>query len=196
MQTILDTMASRAEAECSKHLSAAQKQADEIVSEARKRADDRYQKGLDRVRTELETQRTRARQLAEAEGDKLVLAAQHAVASEAMDQARERLQRMAASPEFADMVEQLLAEAVGVAQGEIVVLAPPAHVERCKAWLANNGHAGVEVIPSEEVPDGVAIQDTGRTYRITNSLSSRYAKLEQSARKFAMAYLFGEGAAS
>jgi vacuolar-type H+-ATPase subunit E/Vma4 len=91
----------------------------------------------------------------------------------------------------------LLAELMEEApdSGDLQVLAPPAHADRVSSWLSNNGRAGVGVEGSEAFKDGVAVQDPGRTFRISNTLSGRFALMEQEIRKHCMTTLFGGGAA-
>jgi len=75
------------------------------------------------------------------------------------------------------------------------VLTHPNHVERCQNWLSQNGHEGVEVRADEAFSDGVAVQDKQHTYRITNTLSSRLAKLEPKFRQELMKQVFNKGSA-
>jgi vacuolar-type H+-ATPase subunit E/Vma4 len=164
---------------------------EKIVREATSRAADRYAKGLDQVNNEVAQQKERARQLAQSEGEKSVLAAQHDVTTGVVAEARERLSKVASEASFGSVIEALLAEAMGAARGDVIVLSPPAHADRCKTWLAANGHSAAEVVPTDEFDDGVAVQDTGHSYRVTNTLSSRFRKLEPLARKILMKRLFG-----
>jgi len=118
---------------------------------------------------------------------------QQAVADEILHSVDAELDRIAAGPEFPAILEALLRELMTVAPERAEVLAPPAHVERSRQWLASHGHAGVPVVPNAALLDGVAIQDAERTFRVTNSLSSRFHKLENEARKICLRLLFGEG---
>ncbi len=196
MPTLLETMALGVDARCEAKLAEARREGDALIAAARLRADGLYAKGLDAVRAEIKRAADQDLRLAHAEAEKLVLAAQHSVADEALAQVNGRLAAVASSEGFGATIEVLLAQAVNAARGEFEVLAPAAHVDRCRAWLSGNGHGGVPVHAANEFSDGVAVQDRKRTYRITNTLSSRYAKLEPQARKILMAKLFGHGGAA
>ena len=64
----------------------------------------------------------------------------------------------------------------------------------CSAWLQANGHGSVEVESAAGLIDGIAVQDPQRTYRITNTLSSRFRLVEGEARKRCLGRLVGEEA--
>jgi hypothetical protein len=59
-------------------------------------------------------------------------------------------------------------------------------------WLSGHGHAGMVVEASQEVWDGVALQDPARSYRISNTLTGRYGRVAQEARRLCMVKLFGQ----
>jgi vacuolar-type H+-ATPase subunit E/Vma4 len=196
MPTLLETMASGVEARCQAKLAEARREGDAIVSSAKARADESYAKGLESVAAEIRRAAEQGRKLAQSEGEKVVLSAQHSVSDDALADVRRRLASIAASEDFGPMIDALLAQAVGAARGDIEVLAPARFVERCQAWLSSHGHGGVNVRPTSEFDDGVAVQDVKHTYRITNTLTSRYGKLEPRARKLLMIRLFGGESAS
>ncbi len=84
---------------------------------------------------------------------------------------------------------------MAIAPAGVVAHAPPAHVDSVRDWLANNGHGGVSVEGNSNLWDGVAIQDPERTFRISNTLTGRFARVEQEARKRCMMALFSKKAA-
>lgn len=194
MPSLLETMAQRVEAECEGYRQEAQAEADGITAAARERAQAHYDEGVKRAESQIALQRKRAEDLAHGEAEKRVLAAQHAIAEDVLWSVADRLNGMATQDDFGNLVEALLAEAVAASSGDIVVVAPHAHVDRCQSWLSSNGREGVPVEGTDEFNDGIAVQDPARTYRITNTLSSRYAKFEPIARKRVMSKLFAEGA--
>ncbi len=187
-------MAQRTGSQCDTIRGEAQAEADAITQAAKERADAQYDEGLKRAKAQIELANKRADDLAHAEAEKRVLAAQHGVAEDVLWSVAEKLRNLSSQDDFGNYVEALLAEAVNAAKGDIVVVAPEAHVERCKGWLAANGRENVQVESTSDFSDGVAVQDPARTYRITNTLSSRYAKFEATARKRVMAKLFAEDA--
>ena len=75
---------------------------------------------------------------------------------------------------------------------DVVVLAPESQVGHVEQLLAKSGHNGLAVEGSAVVWDGVAVQDKQRTFRISNTLSGRYARVEDGARKLCMVSLFGK----
>jgi vacuolar-type H+-ATPase subunit E/Vma4 len=191
---LLDTMARQVEQGCEERLAAARAEADAIVSEARERADKRYAEGIERAQREVDRLARRARELAAVQAKQQSHSMQQAVADEILHSVDAELDRIAEGPEFPGILDALLRELMATAPENAEVLAPPAHVERCRQWLAANGHAGVPVVPHAALHDGVAIQDAQRTFRVTNSLSSRFHKLENEARKICLRLLFGKGA--
>ena len=78
---------------------------------------------------------------------------------------------------------------------DAVVIVPVSFGDRAKAWLQNNGHGGATVQESTALRDGCAMQDAGRSYRVTTTLSSRLSKLQNEARKVCLDTLFGKGGA-
>ena len=95
---------------------------------------------------------------------------------------------------FPGILDSLLAEVMAVAEDEVVLLAPERHADHVSAWLGGNGHGGISVEGSATVWDGVAIQDPKRSYRISNTLTGRYRRVGQEARKRCMKSMFGAGA--
>jgi len=187
-------MARQVEQGCEERLATANAEAEAIVAEARDRAAKRYAEAIERAKRDADQLAKRARDLAAVQAEQQAHSMQQAVADEILHTVDAELDRIAESPAFPAILEALLREVMTIAPAQAEVLAPPAHVERCRQWLASNGHAGIPVVPGATLRDGVAVQDAQRTFRVTNSLSSRFLKLENSARKVCLRLLFGEGA--
>ncbi|MBI5093841.1 MAG: V-type ATP synthase subunit E [Candidatus Hydrogenedentes bacterium] len=192
-QDLFETMRSQTQAECESRLAEARRAAEDIRAAARRQADVRQAESRAAVQTELDHLARHGRMIAEAEAEKATLAMENDVVEEILAGVRQSLEQLAKSPEFGPVVEALLAEVMADADPGVVALAPPAHVELCRRWLQSHGHAGVTVEASQEVWDGVAIQDNRKSYRVTNTLSSRCTKLEGEARRHCMTTLFAGG---
>ena len=106
-----------------------------------------------------------------------------------------QVREIASGPAFGPILDSLLAELMGAAGSgdDMEVLAPEAHADHVRGWLERNGRGGLKVVGSREFWDGVAVQDAKRTYRISNTLTGRFGRVEQVARKHCMTALFGQG---
>lgn len=176
-------------------LAEAQAQVEVIAQQARERAARRRTETLEAVEAEVRAASARARERTEAAAHMVVMTTKDAVADEVLRTTRERLRSLAGGPEFPGVLRALLAELMASApEGEIVVLAPPAHADQCRAWLAEMGREDTAVEPLAALRDGVALQDRDRTFRVTNTLSRRFDKREGALRRHCLRRLFGEGA--
>lgn len=203
-QALLAGMRRQAAEDCQNCLTEAQRQAEETLAEARRQAEDRRAQAIAVPRAEMERLGRQSRMVAEAEAGKAALAMKNSVVEEVFAGTRDALRLVANSPDFAGVAEALLEAAIEDiegpagragrdAGGPATVLAPPQYVECCTRWLQSHGYHTANVEPSGEVWDGVAVQDQRKTMRVTNTLSSRFAKLESVARKQCMIALFGGG---
>lgn len=192
-EDLFETLRRQAQAECDNRLAAAHQTAEQIAAKARSQADARRANAEKALQTELDHLTEHGRMLADAEAEKASLAMQNDVVEEVLESVGAALERLAHSADFGPVLELLLAEVMDGANSGVVVLAPPAHVDTCRRWLESHGRASAAVEPSPEVTDGVAIQDARKSYRITNSLTSRAAKLKAEARKYCMKILFRGG---
>jgi vacuolar-type H+-ATPase subunit E/Vma4 len=176
-------------------LAKAQAQADVIAQQAQERAERRRTETLEAVDAEVRAASKRARERAEAAAHMVVMTTKDAIADEVLSNVRERLRRIAEGPEFPAVLRALLSELMaGAPGGDIVVLAPSAHADQCRAWLSEMGRESVAVEVTASLRDGVALQDRARTFRITNTLSRRFDKREGDLRRHCLHELFGEGA--
>lgn len=178
-------------------LAAASHEAEQLTRQARERAERRRAETLEAVEAELSAAGKRARERAEAAAHMVLMTTKDAIADALLTEVRERLRQLAEQPQFEGILRTLLAELMATVSKDgspLVVLAPPAHVALCQAWLAENGHGEIPVEPLKSLRDGVAIQDPARTFRTTNTLSLRFLKREGELRRFCLQELTGEGA--
>ena len=188
---LADTMAKQVAAECETNRNQAQTQADDILSEAKSQAD------ADRTSIMEETERSihildeRWKLMAHAEASRAELSIKNDAVEAVMDTVRAEIERLVASDEFQDVLDLLLPSLMTAAADDSVVLGPEKHIEHVKAWLSSNGHSTRDVKISSELWDGVALEDPKHTYRISNTLTGRYGRVEQQARKLCMQNLFG-----
>lgn len=195
--SLLDTMAAQVEAECDEHLAAARAEADRIMAEARAKAEAAREDALANARAEKERLDALWKQKAEAESIRLELAMKNEAVEAALAEVRASIRRLVQSPEFEGVLQRLLDELMEEAggQSDIVVLGPTQQADTIKKWLADRGKQNMPVEGSDELWDGVAVQDPARTYRISNTLTGRFARVEQDARRHCMTALFGSGGA-
>ena len=192
--TIFDTMKREAEARCEMILEKGREEAARIVAEARSAAEEARNQALDEERERAEAQREDTRQRARSEAERANMTMRERVVDRVLDAVHEELRRVAQGPDFPDILCRLLADTMDEAPENAVVLAPPAHVDACRNWLQANGYAGVPVESSERLWDGIAVTNKQRTFRLTNTLTSRFEKSHDAARKAALRRLFGEKA--
>lgn len=191
---ILELMTGQIASECEAKLSAAREQAAQLRDEARARAAKRRDDLMAAVEAEKAELDRRSKERAEAESEMVLLTTKDTVTDEILGRVKAELTAVANGPQFPAILEQLLTELLPEAPKGGVVLVPAPHEAHCREWLANNGHAGLEVQPRRDLTDGVAVQDKAQTFRVTNTLSTRFEQLEASLRKYCVTELFGEGA--
>ena len=173
--------------------STAREEAAKIREEAHKRAEQRREDTLAAVESELASLARRSRERVEAEAHMVTLTTKDTITNEVLDSVSAELASIAASPEFPGTLDALLAELMAEAPEDVIVLAPPAHVDHCKRWLEAHGRGGLPVEPLASLADGVAVQDRGRKFRFTNTLSARFKMREGELRKHALNQLFPTG---
>lgn len=190
---LFETMTRQVEAECADHLSKARSEAERILADARAKANASRDAVLLHARAEVDRLDTLWKQKAESETVRLDLAMKNEAVEAVLAEVRKKLKQTVEGANFGGILDSLLSElmAAAGASKDITVLAPPSHVDRVRGWLEKNGRGGVKVEGSAEFWDGVAVQDPKRSYRISNTLTGRFARVEQSARKHCMTSLFG-----
>ncbi len=188
---LLALMTQQAEAERASTLAGAEAEAQRIAAKARDEGAATRERALRTAETELSVAAQRGRERAEAEAHMLVLTAKDTIASEILAAAQADLAKIASGPDFKSVLECLLAEVLEGAGDDVVVLVPPAQVDTVKAWLDANGRSGLAVQSTPALKDGVAIQDAAKSYRVTNTLSTRFERQESALRKLSLQRLFG-----
>jgi len=188
---LLWLMSAQVARQCEEILTRARDAASAAREEARQHAAAEREAALAALRAELLQAETRAREKAEAEAKKLVLNTKDVIADELLRAVEKEIQRMADEPGFLRVLQSLLRELIDGAPDDAVVLAPPRHVDALREFLARLGRGSLEVSPLASLRDGVAMQDRGRTYRITNALTPRLTRHENAARRLAVERLFG-----
>lgn len=170
----------------------AKAEAEAILTASRQEGTTLRERSLRDIENELAAAAQRSKERAEAEAHMLVLTTKDTLASEILEAAQAELARTAQSDAFPAVLEALLDELLQEANGDVVVLAPPAHVETVKNLLAQKGKEVLAVEPLNGLNDGVAIQDRDQTYRVTNTLSARFTGQEGALRKLCLQKLFGQ----
>jgi len=191
---IFNLMTQQIGAEREQALAAAAAEAERVRASARERAAQKRDAALAAVRAEISASAQRSRERAEAEAEMVALTTKDTVTDELLAQVKDELKRHVRSADFPSTLDALLAELLADAPANGIVLVPAAHEAHCRAWLENNGRGGMTVRPSAEVTDGVAVEDEAHTFRVTNTLSTRFDRLEGGLRKYCIQELFGQGA--
>ena len=192
-EQLLCTMERRAVALHGEVLAAAREEADAVLEQAREEAVDRRETALADLRRELAGRARKEHDLIEAKAGRTELALRHRAASEVLALVADELAREARAPGFGDVVVALLEEALPLsANGPLAVSAPPDRADRCKAWLKERGRTEVEVEGRPGLA-GVIVEDSGPSFRTTNTLASRYERVQDEARHVCMTSLFGKG---
>ncbi|HRI88115.1 MAG TPA: V-type ATP synthase subunit E [Candidatus Hydrogenedentes bacterium] len=194
-QALFDTMARQVADRCQAQLDAARAEADRITGEARARAEQRLNESLAAAKHEVSRLGDRARQLLAIEAEHESLTIEQSISDEILKMVGSELEKVATSPKFPEIFDSLLAEVMTIAPKDAIVTVPSAFADRARAWMQQHGHGGVTVQESSALRDGCAMQDVARTYRVTNTLSSRLNKIENDARKVCLETLFGKGGA-
>lgn len=188
---LFDTMAQGVSARCDRMIGDARAEADAIVSEARSKAAAQREQTLAAVNAEKSVLDERWRQKADAEAVKAALAMQKSAVNAVLERVEQIIEETIAGPNFPAILDALLAEVMQVAEGDVVVLAPEGHVDHVRNWLQANGYGHLPVEASREMRDGVGVQDPKRSFRVSNTLYGRYARVEQETRRVCMTGLFG-----
>jgi len=194
---LFDTMTRQVEAECAGHLDKARAEAERILADARAKA----AASRDAVLAAAEAEKSRLdslwKQKGESESVRLELAMKNDAVEAVLAEVAKELRATTSGSGFPAILDSLLRELTAAAgsASNLQLLAPASHVEHVRGWLQKNGHGSVKVEGSSEFWDGVALQDPQRTYRISNTLTGRFARVEQAARKHCMTALFGGGEA-
>lgn len=188
---LLETMTAEVTEECEANIAAAQDEAATIKSEAETRAASQRETVEAVTETEMTRLDERYRQMAQAEASRADLVVKNDTVRAVMDKVHAEIRSIVSGDRFPAVLEALLGSLKDEIRSGLVVLGPEAHLEHIRGWLSKNGLEGVSVEASAELWDGVAVQDAERTYRISNTLTGRFGRVEQEARRVCMQTLFG-----
>ncbi len=191
---IRELMTGQIASECEAKLLSAREQAARVRDAARERAKQRRADLIAAVEAEISEADRRSRERAEAEAEMVLLTTKDTITDEILAKVRKELEATASSSDFPSVLGALLKELMPEAPPSGVVLVPSAHEAYCREWLSNNGYGGMTVVARKDVVDGVAVQDAAQTFRVTNTLGTRFQQMEASLRKYCVTELFGEGA--
>lgn len=187
---LLDLMSAQIAAQRNELLQAARDEAATIQQNARERAEQRRAKDLADAESELASIARRSRERVEAESYMVTLTTKDSITNELLAEVSAELAEIAAGPKFPAILDALLAELMAEAPADVVVLAPPNHVDHCRKWLEANGRSGLTVEALPSLKDGVAVQDRDKRFRFTNTLTARFNKHEGELRKLSLNRLF------
>lgn len=194
---LFEMMAQQVDAECTRNLDAARREAEAIEAEARAKSQVLRDAMLKETQREVEMLKLRWEQKAEAEAAKAALLVRKETVEDVLSTIEGEIRSIVEGSDFHAVLDSFLAELMAAVSGDdVVLLAPEAHADRARAWLSANGCEGVTVEPSDSMWDGVAVQDSVRTYRISNTLTMRFKRMESEIRKVCATALFDKGPSS
>ena len=192
---LLETMTAQVTGQCDANRAAAQQEAEAIKAEAATQAQAKRDSVLAANGTEMDRLDERWRLMAHAEASRADLVVKNDAVQAIMQKVESEIRAIVNGSGFGSVLDALLASLLNEFKGndnEAILIAPEAHVAHVQQWLSSNGHTGMTVEASKEIWDGVALQDPARTYRISNTLTGRYGRIGQEARRLCMVKLFGE----
>lgn len=188
---LFETMTQQIDAECTENLDAGRREAEGIETEARTKSQALRDATLKATQREVEMLKLRWEQKAEAEAAKAALLVRKETVEQVLSTIEEEIRSIVDGSGFPAVLDSLLAEMMAaVSDGDVVLLAPKAHADHVRGWLKANGHTSVSVEVMAAMWDGVAVQDAARTYRISNSLTMRFKRMESEIRKVCATTLF------
>lgn len=188
---LLETMTAQVTEECEGNIAAAREEAAAIQADAEKKAASQRESVEASTETEMNRLDERWRQMAHAEASRADLVVKNEAVKAVMQKVQAEIKAIVSGGDFPQVLDALLNSLNDEITQHVVVVGPEAHVDHIKGWLSNHGHENVTVEGSPEMWDGVAVQDAKRTYRISNTLTGRYGRVEQEARRLCMVKMFG-----
>ena len=192
---LLETMTAQVAEQCEANRAAAQQEAEAIKAEAASQAQAKRDAVLAANGTEMNRLDERWRLMAHAEASRADLVVKNDAVQAVMQKVESEIRMIVNGSGFGGVLDSLLTSLLNEYQGsdsEAILIAPEAHVAHVQQWLSANGHAGMTVEGTKEIWDGVALQDPARTYRISNTLTGRYERIGQEARRLCMVKMFGK----
>ena len=188
---LFETMTRQVDAECAQNLDAGRREAEAIETEARTKSRALRDATLEATQREVEMLKLRWEQKAEAEAAKAALLVRKETVEEVLSTIEGEIHSMVEGSDFPAVLDSLLAELMAaVSDNDVVLLAPESQADHVRDWLNANGRKSVSVETSSAMWDGVAVQDAVRTYRISNSLTMRFKRMESEIRKVCATTLF------
>lgn len=188
---LFETMTRQVDAECARNLDAARREAEAIEAEARAKSRALRDATLKATQREVEMLKLRWEQKAEAEAAKAALLVRKETVEDVLSTIEGEIRSIVEGSDFPAVLDSFLAELMAAVSGDdVVLLAPRTHADYVREWLNANGRKSVTVEVSAAMWDGVAVQDAVRTYRISNSLTMRFKRMESEIRKVCATTLF------
>ena len=194
---LLETMTAQVAEQCEANHVVAQQEAKAIQAEAICQAQAKRDALTAANEAEMARLDERWRLMAHAEASRADLVVKNDAVQAVLSKVESEIRAMVNSKAFSGVLDALLTSLLNEFKGddsEAILIAPEAYVAHVHSWLSSNGHAGMAVEASTEVWDGVALQDPARTYRISNTLTGRYGRIGQDARRLCMVNLFSDTA--
>ncbi len=191
--SLLRAMAREVEAQCRECMAEAGKQAAGIVSQATEKHAGRRAELLEAARQASVRQIAKERGRALADAARREEAFEGTITEEVLVETRMAIDGLAQSEEFTKVLEALLDEALRGLTGPLEVVAPTGKVDNCNRWLRSKGLDDVKVVPDGTMRDGIAVQDPQRSFRLTNTLSSRCAQIKSQIRQICSEKLKSKG---
>lgn len=188
---LLETMSQQVASQCDGNRELARQEADAIRAQARSECSASRDGALKATHAETQKLAEKWTLKGEAEAAKAELMVQNLAVEEVLEEVRSRIREVVESDKFGGVLEALLAEVMEIAPEGILVLAPEGHVDKVKSWLQANGNGAVNVEASATMWDGVAVQDPKKTFRISNTLTGRFSRVQDKSRSVCMTTLFG-----
>lgn len=192
---LLETMTAQVAEQCEANRAVAKQEAEAIQAEATGQAQAKRDALIAANDADMARLDERWRLMAHAEASRADLIVKNDAVLAILRKVESEIRAMVTSDKFPGVLEALLTSLLNEFDGsddEAILIAPEAHVAHVESWLSSNGHKKMKVEASAEVWDGVALQDPARTYRISNTLTGRYGRIGQDARRLCMVKLFGE----
>ena len=192
---LLETMTAQVTEQCSATRAAAEQEAKAIAAEAASQAQARREALVAANDADMDRLDERWRLMAHAEASRADLVVKNDAVQAVIRKVELEISAIVASDSFLGVLDALLSSLLNEYTGDdadVILVAPEAHVAHVQQWLSGHGHAGMAVEASTEIWDGVALQDPARTYRISNTLTGRYGRIGQEARRLCMVTFFGE----
>ena len=198
VQSLFETMARRTDQRCEEIVAEARREAERILDDGRRQAEEYRSTALDDLRVQLEREAQPEQDRIRVEIGRRRRLERYRIVDDMLTRVRQSLDRVAEGETFGEIIEKLLQEAVEAAVQEggndLLAAVPARHIVRCREWLRTAECArgvAVGIDPEAGLVDGVIVRDRIGTFRITNTLSMRFDRVENEMRKHCMDTLFG-----